>query len=60
MRTNALRDGYERTSLKTSQNYPRKMQHERIAAPKITRALKQQINAAKEVKITQTKFQSVA
>ena len=40
MLANALRDGYERTSSKTSRDYPRKKQRERIAAPKITRALK--------------------
>ena len=51
MLANALRDGYERTSSKTSRDYPRKKQRERIAAPKITRALKQQINAAKEVRL---------
>jgi len=60
MLANALRDGYQRTSSKTSRGYPRKKQRERIAAPKITRALNQQINAAKEVKTTQTKFQSTA
>ena len=51
MLANSLRDGYERTSSKTSRDYPRKKQRERIAAPKITRALKQQINAAKEVRL---------
>ena len=60
MRANALRDGYDRTRSKTSRDYPRKKQRERIAAPKFTRALNQQINAAKEVKTTQTKFQSTA
>ena len=60
MLANALLDGYERTSSKTSRDYPRKKQRERIAAPKITRALKQQINAAKEVKTTQTEFRSAA
>ena len=52
----ALLDGYERSSSKTSRDYPRKKQRERTAAPKITRALKQQINAAKEVKTIQAKF----
>ena len=60
MLANALLDGYERTSSKTSRDYPRKKQCKRIAAPQITRALKQQINTAKEVKTTQTKFQSAA
>ena len=57
---NALRDGYDRTRSKTSRDYPRKKRRERIAAPKITRALKQQINAANEVKTMQTKFRSAA
>ena len=60
MLAGALRDGYDRSSSKTSRDYPRKKQRERIAAPKITRALNQQINAAKEVKTTQTKFRSAA
>jgi len=60
MLANALRDGYERTSSKTSRDYPRKKQRERIAAPKITLALKQQIITAKEVKTMQTKFRSAA
>jgi hypothetical protein len=60
MLANALLDGYDRTSSKTSRDYPRKKQRERIAAPKITRALKQQINAAKEVNTMHTKFRSAA
>ncbi len=56
----ALLDGYHRSSSKTSRGYPRKKQRERIAAPQITHALKQQINAAKEVKATQTTFRSAA
>ena len=46
----AIRDDYERTSSKMSRNYPRKKQRERMTAPKITRATKQQINTAKELK----------
>ena len=57
---NALRDGYDRTSSKTSRDYPRKKQRERIKAPKITHALKKQINAANEVKTMQTNFRSAA
>lgn len=47
---NALLDDYQRTSSKTSRNYPRKKKRERIGAPKIKRATKQQINAAQELK----------
>lgn len=46
----ALLDDYERTSSKTSRNYPRKKQREGIGAPKITRASTQQIETAKELK----------
>ena len=46
----ALLDAYERTTPKTSRNYPRKKKRERIGRPKITTATKQQINAAKELK----------
>jgi hypothetical protein len=46
----ALLDDYQRASSKTSRNYPRKKKRERIGAPKITRATKQQIAAAKELK----------
>ncbi len=46
-------DNYERSSSKTSRDYPTKKKRERIASPKITRALKQQITAAKEVKTMQ-------
>ncbi len=60
MLANALLDGYERTSSKMSRDYPRKKQRDRPAAPKINRALKQQINAAKEAKAMQTKFRSAA
>jgi IS4 transposase len=60
MLAGALLDGYHRSSSKTSRGYPRKKQRERIASPKITHALKQQINAAKEVKATQTNFRSAA
>jgi len=56
----AVLDGYKRSSSKTSRDYPRKKQRERISSPKITRAVKQQIIAAKEVKSMQTKFRSTA
>jgi hypothetical protein len=46
----ALLDDYQRVSSKTSRNYPRKKKRQRIGAPKITLASKQQINAAQELK----------
>jgi Transposase DDE domain len=45
----ALLDDYDRSSSKTSRNYPRKKKRERIGNPKITNATKQQINQAKEL-----------
>ncbi len=56
----ALLDGYERSRPKTSRDYPTKKKRERTASPKITRAQKSQIIAAKEVKTMQTKFRSAA
>ena len=56
----ALLDDYERSSSKTSRDYPRKKKRKRIEPPKITRALKQQINAAKEVKTIQAKIRLAA
>jgi len=46
----ALLDDYERGSSKASRNGPRKKQRDRIVAPKISKATKPQINAAKELK----------
>jgi hypothetical protein len=46
----ALLDDYERHSSKTSRNYPSKKKRDRIRPPKITRATRDQINAAKELK----------
>ena len=46
----ALLDGYQRSSSKTSRDYPRKKQRERTAAPKILQATKTQTATAKEVK----------
>jgi hypothetical protein len=46
----ALLDDYERSSGKSSRNYPRKKQRERISPPQIKRATEQQIFAAKQVK----------
>lgn len=57
---NALLDDYQRTSSKTSRSYPRKKKRERIRAPKITRATKQQVNAAKELKKQKTELRLTA
>lgn len=46
----ALLDEYERNSSKASRNYPRKKKREKIGAPKITKATKQQSRLAKELK----------
>jgi len=56
---NALLDDYERTC-KTSRNYPRKKKRQRVAAPKITKATKQQIHAAKELKQQQQELRLTA
>lgn len=57
---NALLDEYHRTSPKTSRDYPRKKKRDRIGAPKITDATKQQINAAKELKKQDHEFRLAA
>lgn len=46
----ALLDDYERTSSKASRNFPRKKQRERTGPPKISKATKQQIQAAMQLK----------
>lgn len=46
----AVLDNYQRASAKTSRNYPRKKKRRAIGAPKITRATKQQLHAAQELK----------
>lgn len=56
----ALLDDYQRGSSKTSRNYPRKKKRERIVAPKITKATKPQINAAKELKQKTLEFRFTA
>ena len=53
----ALLDDYERRSSKTSRNYPRKKKRDRIRPPKITRATREQINAAAELKQQETELQ---
>jgi hypothetical protein len=45
----ALLDEYERTSSKASRNFPKKKQRERTGPPKISKATKQQIQAAKQL-----------
>jgi len=46
----ALMDDCERSSSKTSRNYPRKKVRERVVSPKIAKATKLQINTAEELK----------
>ena len=53
----AVLDDYQRTRSKTSRNYPRKKKRQAIGAPKLTRASKQQINAAQELKHQQPQSQ---
>jgi hypothetical protein len=50
MLASSLLDGYERNSSKTSRDYPRKKQRERVAQPKTVQATKAQIAIATEVK----------
>jgi len=52
----ALLDDYDRTTDKTSRNYPRKKKRKRIGTPKITTATKRQIIAAKELTEKQIDF----
>lgn len=52
----ALLDDYQRKSSKTSRNYPRKKKRQRVGAPKINRATKQQIIAAKELRAKEPKL----
>jgi hypothetical protein len=56
----AVLDDYERASSKTSRNYPRKKKRQRIGAPEITLASKQQINAAQELKQQELEKRSAA
>ena len=53
----AVLDDHQRNSSKTSRNYPRKKKRQGIGAPKITRATKQQINAAEELMQQKQEFQ---
>lgn len=45
----AIRDDHQRSSSKTSRNYPRKKNRKQIGKPKINAATKKQINAAKQL-----------
>jgi hypothetical protein len=56
----ALRDDYQRTSLKTARNYPRKKKRERIGVPKVTVASRSQIAAAHELKTERLDFRLTA
>lgn len=50
----ALLDDYERTSSKASRNFPTKKKRDRTGPPKIIQATKQQIEAAKQLKKSNT------
>lgn len=52
----AVRDSYARAGSKTSRNYPRKKQRQSTGPPKVTRARKQQIDAAERIKQQQPEF----
>lgn len=56
----AVLDDYERNGSKTSRNYPRKKKRQGTGAPKISRASKQQLNAAQELKQQQPGIQLTA
>ncbi len=61
MLANALLDGYERSSSKTSRNYPnKKKKRERTAPPKTIQATPAQIVAATEVKTINKQIRSAA
>lgn len=57
---NALLDDYNRTSSKTSKNYPRKKQRTQISSPKIEPATQQQIKSAQELKQQSKQIQFTA
>jgi hypothetical protein len=52
----AILDDYERTASKTSRDYPRKKKRDRVVAPKIGTATKQQVHNAKELKQKEDEF----
>ncbi len=57
---NARLDDYQRTGAKTSRAYPRKKKRERIGAPQITNATKQQIATATGLKNQRHEFRLTA
>ena len=60
MLAHALLDNYERSSSKTSRDYPTKKKRKRTAPPKIVPATKTQITTATEVKAINKQFRSAA
>ena len=60
MLANSRLDDYDRSSSKTSRDYPRKKQRERIASPKIVQATKTQIANATEVTTTTNQIRLAA
>jgi hypothetical protein len=52
----AMLDDYERIASKTSRDYPRKKKRDRVVAPKIGTATKQQVNNAKALKQKEDAF----
>ncbi|MGZ0172288.1 MAG: hypothetical protein ACKVHE_22330, partial [Planctomycetales bacterium] len=51
---NAILDEYNRTSKKASRDYPRKKKRERITAPRINNATRQQIKDATQLTANKT------
>ena len=60
MLAHALLDNYERSSSKTSRDYPTKKKRKRTAPPKIVQATKTQITIATEVNAINKQFRSAA
>ncbi len=60
MLAHALLDNYERSSSKTSRDYPTKKKRKRMAPPKIAQATKTQITTTTEVKTINKQFRSAA
>jgi len=52
----AVLDTYERPSSKTSRNYPRKKKRGNIGSPQISRAKKEQVKSAQQLKTQQVEF----
>ena len=60
MLRHALQDDYQRTSSKTARAYPTKRKRERTGVPKIARASKSQINAAKDLRANRPELRLTA